>query len=718
MKFFISKSFKIFFLISFFSLLFIQVVPAQKTYQGVDFDTVKAGKFDTGKMWTFEFPPLDYFQEAYNFSPDQQWLDNVRMSALRFASYCSASFVSADGLVMTNHHCGRQSVTEVSQEGENLHETGFWAQTLADERPVPGLFVDQLVLVQDVTDEIQDAIDDGETYERQLELKDSVIASIENRETEATGLEVSITELYYGGKYSLYGYKRYNDVRLVFAPEDQIGFFGGDPDNFTYPRFNLDCTFFRVYDENGNPLKTDNYFKWSSNGAAVGEPIFVVGNPGNTTRLKTVSQLEYFRDIQYPRTIDILKDLYNTYTKMIELHPENKMELQDMAFNFSNGLKSYYGRMDGLNDPVMMQRKKDFEMNFRNAVMSDSDLKEKYGDSWDKIEAIRNELRKITNELFILNQNRFTSTQYFFIAQDVIELANELKLPEDERDEVYKGEELQNTVNSLIPEDFDFEMNKMLLENQVTRMQKLIGIDYPLLNKITGGLKGKEAVEYILENSYLTNIDKLKSLIEEGGDAILNSDDPFIYFLQNSEEKAAELKAKSDELLSEEEIYNQKLGKAVFEVYGTSIPPDATFTLRIADGVVQGFPYNGTTAPAYTTFYGMYDRYYAFNKEYPWSLPDRWKNPPADFELSTPFNFVSTNDIIGGNSGSPVINMNGEIVGLAFDGNIESLPGDFIFRTEKNRTVSVHSSGMMEAIKIIYNATRLSNELKNGKITE
>lgn len=248
MKFFISKSFKIFFLISFFTLLFIQTVPAQQTYQSVDFDTVKAGRFDTGKMWTFEYPPLDYFQEAYNFSPDQQWLDNVRMSALRFASYCSASFVSADGLVMTNHHCGRQSVTEISQEGENLHETGFWAQTLADERPVPGLFVDQLVLVQDVTDEIQDAIDEGETYERQLELKDSVIASIENREAEATGLEVSVTELYYGGKYSLYGYKRYNDVRLVFAPEDQIGFFGGDPDNFTYPRFNLDCTFFRVYE--------------------------------------------------------------------------------------------------------------------------------------------------------------------------------------------------------------------------------------------------------------------------------------------------------------------------------------------------------------------------------------------------------------------------------------------------------------------------------------
>lgn len=718
MKFFISKSLKTFFLFSFFSLLFVQTIPAQQSYQSVDLDTVKAGRFDTGKMWTFEFPPLEYFKEAYNFSPDQPWFDNVRMSALRFASYCSASFVSADGLVMTNHHCGRQSVTEISQEGENLHETGFWASTLADERPVPGLFVDQLVLIKDVTDEIQDAIDEGETYERQLEIKDSVIASIENQEAEATGLEVSITELFYGGKYSLYGYKRYNDVRLVFAPEDQIGFFGGDPDNFTYPRFNLDCTFFRVYDENGNPLKTDNYFKWSSNGAAVGEPIFVVGNPGSTTRLKTVAQLEYFRDIQYPRTIDILKDLYNTYVKMIELHPENKMELQDMAFNFSNGLKSYEGRMVGLNDPVMMQRKKDFEKNFKNAVMSDSDLKEKYGDSWEKIESIRNELRNITNELFILNQNRFTSTQYFFIAQDVIELANELKLPEDERDELYKGEELQNTINSLIPEDFDFEMNRMLLENQITRMQKFVGNDYPLLKKITGDLTGKEAADYILEHSYLTSSDKLKSLIEEGGDAILNSDDPFIYFLQNSEKKGDELKTKSDELLGEEEIYNQKLGKAVFEVYGTSIPPDATFTLRIADGVVQGFPYNGTQAPAYTTFYGMYDRYYAFNKEFPWSLPDRWKNPPADFELSTPFNFVSTNDIIGGNSGSPVINMNGEIVGLAFDGNIESLPGDFIFRTEKNRTVSVHSSGMMEAIKVIYKATRLSDELKNGQITE
>ena len=682
----------------------------------MNLDTMKAGKFDTGKMWTFEYPPMDYFSQAYNFEPDEAWFEHVRMSALRFANYCSASFVSADGLVMTNHHCARQSVTQVTKEGEDLNASGFIAQTLQDERPVPGLYVDQLVLFQDVTDEVIDEINKGTTDEERAKFENDVISKIEEREAAATGLEVAITPLYNGGKYSLYGYKRYTDVRLVLAPEDQLGFFGGDPDNFTYPRFNLDCSFFRVYDEDGNPLKTENFFKWSENGAAVGEPVFVVGNPGNTDRLNTVAQLEYARDIQYPRTLSLLTSLSDMYKEMLKKDPSRRLELQDMIFSFDNSVKAYGGILDGLRDPVLMQRKKDFEKTFRAAVEADPEMKAKYSNLWDKIADSRKQLGEISNKNFALSMNRLSTPQYFFIADEVIAIAENLKLPESERDDLYVGEELNNTLATLFPEDFDAEMNKALLENKINSLYMYLGADDSLVKKFTGGKQGKEAVEYVLSNSKITNLEDVKDFLKEGPDEVLKGDDPFIYFMMNSKDRAAEYSKKVNEIVEVESAYSQQLGVAVFEIYGTSIPPDATFTLRLADGVVEGFPYNGTYAQPYTTFYGLYDRYYGQGKEFPWSLPQRWTPPPADFDLATPFNFVSTNDIIGGNSGSPVINKNAEIVGLAFDGNIQSLPGNFIFRTEENRTVSVHSSGMYEAIDKVYKLKRLSAELKAGKI--
>ncbi|RPI65337.1 MAG: S46 family peptidase [Ignavibacteriales bacterium] len=697
---------------------FYQIQISAQSSDWMNLDTIKAGKFDNGKMWTFEYPPMDYFSQAYNFQPDEAWFEHVRMSALRFANYCSASFVSADGLVMTNHHCARQSITQVTMEGEDLNANGFIAQTLQDERPVPGLYVDQLVLFKDVTDEVIDEINKGTTDKERAKFENEIISKIEEREATATGLEVAITPLYNGGKYSLYGYKRYTDVRLVLAPEDQLGFFGGDPDNFTYPRFNLDCSFFRVYDENGNPLKTENFYKWSENGAAVGEPVFVVGNPGNTDRLNTVAQLEYARDIQYPRTVALLTNLTDIYQEMLKKDPSRRLELQDMIFSFENSKKAIGGILDGLRNPVMMQRKKDFEKTFRASVEADPELKAKYGNLWDKIADSRKQLGEISNKNFALSMNQLSTPKYFFIADEVISIAENLKLPESERDELYVGDELNNTLASLFPEDFDADMANLLLEKKIDALYMYLGADDPLVKKFTGGKQGKEAVEYVLTNSKVTSLDDVKDLLEDGADEVLKGDDPFIYFMMNSKERAAGYSKKVNEIVEVESAYSQQLGVALFEVYGTSIPPDATFTLRLADGVVEGFPYNGTYAQPYTTFYGLYDRYYGQGKEFPWSLPAKWTPPPADFDLSTPFNFVSTNDIIGGNSGSPVINKNAEIVGLAFDGNIQGLPGSFIFRTEENRTVSVHSKGMYEAIDKVYKLKRLSAELKAGKITK
>jgi hypothetical protein len=687
-----------------------------QTYEWMNLDTVKAGPFDTGKMWTFEYPPINYFEKEYGFRPSEEWFDHVRMSALRFANYCSASFVSEDGLVMTNHHCARQSVTQVTRDGEDLHANGFIAATLEEERPVPGLYVDQLVLIKDVTNEVMEVVEVAKTDEERVQLEEDVIQKIEDREAKETGLEVAVTKLFNGGKYSLYGYKRYKDVRLVFAPEDQLGFFGGDPDNFTYPRYNLDCSFFRVYDENGQPLKTEHFFKWSKDGAKNGEAVFVVGNPGNTDRLNTVAQLEFMRDIQYPRTLELLNSLIDLYKNMLKENPERKLQLQDMIFSFENSKKAFEGILKGLRDPILMKRKVDFEETFKSKVKSNPELNKKYGDLWDKIANIRNELRDVSNKNFAFSKNRFTTPQYFMIAEQLISLAEELKKPESERDELYVGEELENTISSIFPNDFDEKMQNRLLQNRIDVMVKYVGMNDPLVKNFTGGKTGKEALDYILSKSKITSPEKIKELVKQGPDAILKSDDPFIQFALNSKETIEKIQKKNKELLDLEESYSTQLGKALFEVYGTSIPPDATFTLRISDGVVDGFPYNGTVAPPFTTFFGLYDRYYSFNKEFPWNLPNRWITPPADFDLSTPFNFVSTNDIIGGNSGSPVINKNAEIVGLAFDGNIQSLPGNFIFRTEENRTVSVHSKGMVEAIDKVYKLKRLSYELQNSKM--
>ncbi len=577
------KNFRRLFLILFMVFTPVLIYSQSGSY-GVNLDTVKAQKFDNGKMWTFDFPPLDYFQSAYGFRPTQEWLDKVRMSALRFADYCSASFVSEDGLVMTNHHCGRESVSQVQKEGEDLHENGFIAAKIEDERKVPGLYVDQLTKIIDVTKEVQSAIDKGKDPQEKDDFKYETITGIEKKYSEGKTVVCQVVSLYNGGVYSAYVYKRYSDVRLVFAPEDQAGFFGGDPDNFTYPRYNLDCTFFRVYDENGKPLKVENFFKWSSNGAEPGEPIFVVGNPGSTSRLLTVSQLEFNRDISYPLILNYINNIVDSLRREIARNPEKEKELNNTLFEYTNSQKVFKGTVKGLNDLVLMQRKRDFEKKFRAAVDGNSKLKAKYGNVWNDIAAIVKEKR--------------------------------------------------------------------------------------------------DAYEKMKGGSFRTLYSKL------------------------------------NEIGKKEEYYNQILGRAIFEVYGTSIPPDATFTLRISDGIIKQYEYNGTTAPAKTTFYGLLDRYFSFDKKYPWALNGRWLNAPKEFDFGTPFNFISTNDIIGGNSGSPMINKNAEVVGLVFDGNIESMPGEFIYTDEVPTTVSVDSRGLLECINDMYQLKRIGAELENGKITE
>ncbi len=669
-------------------------------YYGVNLDTVKSSKYDMGKMWTFDFPPVDYFNETYGFKPTQEWLDHVRMSAIRFASYCSSSFVSGDGLVMTNHHCGRESVSQVEKDGEDLHNTGFLAMKLEDERPVPNLFVDQLVKINDVTKEVQSAIEAGKTNDEKVANKTAKVSEIEKRVAAETGMRCQVVTLFNGGVYSAYVYKRYTDVRLVMAPEDNAGFFGGDYDNFTYPRYNLDMTFFRVYGEDGKPLKTEHYYKWSPGGAKTGEPIFVVGNPGRTERFNTYSQLEFARDYSNPDVVSMLNMLVDTYTDIIAKNPERAKELNNTLFSMANSQKVYKGMVRALNDPVLMAKKRHFEKTFRAAVDANPTLKSKYGKAWDEITDANKEMSQLYPEMYAYQTNPRMSSVQFTAAERLVNSA-------------LTKETLEPAKLEALYKNYDAEMNNALMIYKLKAIKQKLGKDHKAVK-----IFGDQSAESLAGSSVLSTKEGALNLLSQGPDAIMKSNDPFIKFVVEIAPRAAELKKKNEELRNKVQVNKELIGRAAFEVYGTSIPPDATFTLRISDGVIKSYNYNGTIAPPKTTFYGYYDRYYSFNKQYPWTLPERWVNPPAEFDKSTPINFISTNDIIGGNSGSPVINKDGEIIGLAFDGNIESLDDNYIYNTDVPHTVSVDSEGMIEALKDLYKLERIAKELREGKITE
>jgi hypothetical protein len=701
-----------------FLILSTQTI-AQWFYSQLDPDTVKAKPFDMGKMWTFDNPPLDYFESEYGFRPTDEWLEKVQKSALRFGNGCSASFVSADGLIMTNHHCIRGILGTLSEEGEDLLNDGFFAESLVQERKVPKLFVLQLMLIKDVTNEVLSSMRGGKTDSARVFLRDEKIEEIKTSAYEEhPELEFRVVSLYYGGKYSLYGYKRYRDIRLVFVPELWVAKLGGDYDNFTYPRYGLDCAFLRAYNEEGDPINTDYFFSWGEMGIEEYQPVFVVGNPGSTNRIYTVAQLEYLRDYKYGLQTPMRKDLYAVYEELVEKTKAKDTRLVARLYSIGNGLKVYSETYKALLDPYFMARKKDFEDKFKSAVKSNPNLNEKYGNVWEAIVQNRKEEEKFAKEKFAYTISHYYSPKYFSIAQDLVELAEQLKLLEDERKEKYTEENIDSLIENIFPENFDSEIEKKKLLVQVNLIQSNIKSDSELLIKLFTNKTGKDAAEIMLANSKITSKESVVALAKSDPDEILNSTDPFIFFIQNTQERLVELNERSEKLAESDAINNQLLGEALYRVYGNSIPPDATFTLRISDGIVKGFDYNGTRAPYKTTFYGSLDRYYSFDKKFPFNLPSYWEDLPEEFVLSTPLNFVSTNDIIGGNSGSPVINKDAEIVGLAFDGNIESHSGRFIYTTEANRTVSVSAEGMIEAIRDLYNAERLSDEILSGGISD
>lgn len=665
----------------------------------------KASPYDFGKMWTFENPPKEWLKTTYGMDVKDEWFDFVRKSSLRFATWCSASFISENGLIMTNHHCSRDVVTALQKEGENFDKQGFYAATLEDERRAQGLFVEQMIKAEDITEMVKAktkaAKDDTEEANMRKEALEE-IKKIYEAKADWKGLRIQMVTFYSGGKFSIYGYKRYDDIRLVWIPELDLGFFGGDPDNFTYPRYNLDATFWRAYDENGKPLNTSaNFLKFNKDGAVEGEPVFVVGNPGRTERYRTASQLSYDRDFRYPFQYKFLKNrfemLMNKYNAISgdESKQYESQELLNNIAGVANSMKAIGGIIGGLNDANLFGRKVEME----NFIRS----KSKGLTYWDDLDKYIQDLKKHAWVGTHLQPNPMRGNMYT-VMHDFVKYIDLVKSNGDQTE--------KDKLKTAITEKVKTFQDPDQIEYFTLWLTEVKEDIYPgdmTLQKVMGKRNVSEYVKYLLKETKFTDDKKLEKFFEKEN-KMEKDDDPLLEAAHIFVAKFKEGTGAFQTTTPARQALEAKIANQVFKVYGDKLPPDATFTLRISDGIVKGYDYNGTKAPVITTYYGMYDRYYSNGKKFPWTLPARWIDPSHEL-LKAPFNTVSTNDIIGGNSGSPMINKNREAVGLIFDGNIESLPGNFIFDEEVNRTVSVHAGGIYAALKYIYKADRIVAEI-------
>jgi hypothetical protein len=681
---------------------------------GVDLDTIRAGRFDQGKMWTFEAPPTDYFAETYGFRPDAAWFEKARLGALRIPS-CSGSFVSPHGLVLTNHHCARDFVTQVSREGERLLDNGFFARDLADERAVEDFQADQLVEIVDVTAEVNAALDQvpaGQRSERREQLLEEIERRIlAERGGESAGFVVEMISLYHGGRTSAYVFRRFKNAKLVAAPELQIGFFGGDPDNFTYPRYNLDFAFFRIYDDAGQPLAVDTYFRVDDEGLGEGDPVFVVGNPGSTSRLQTVAQLEFRRDVGDRYIVDLLRSRMAVLDDFMRRYPAEAEErdLRNTYFGLSNSEKAYSGQVRGLENPIIIARRMDTERQFQAAIAARPELAARYGSLISEMAELQARKREQAAGfgafLAMTSRDMESATLHRALVAYQVLAARQNGAPADA---------VQELVDELlaVPQQHP-ELDRALAEARFRDFVRFYGADSPLVRAVLDGTSVEARAAAVVSRSLLADSARAAAAIQNG---TLSMQDPALAVVRAYLPAFIEFQQTIGSIFPREEEIAAELGRARFEIYGTSVPPDATFSLRIADGVAAGYEYNGTVAPVFTTIYGLYDRHYSHQGKDDWALPERWLSPPQTLDLSTKMNFVSTADIIGGNSGSPVLDRELEVVGVVFDGNIESLPGDYIYLPEANRSVAVDIRAILESLDEIYDADRLVLELTTGQL--
>jgi hypothetical protein len=668
---------------------------------------------EMGTMWTFENPPLDYWAETYGFRPTPEWLEHVRLSSVRYGGGCSASFVSADGLVMTNHHCARGCVDAVANEGEDFLVNGFYAPTRAEERICPNLYLDQLVQIRDITGRMQSVgqpgMTDSEIAEAQSSLGEELAAECES----STGMTCQVVSLFHGGQYKIYVYKRYSPVKLVFAPELQTGFFGGDPDNFTYPRYNLDISFVRAYTEDGlTPAPTPEHFAWDPGGAEEGELVFVTGNPGSTARQITVSQFMYEREIWHPMILDFFDQRLSVMHQIAQQDPERGRQMQNQIFGFENTQKLYRGELQGLRDTLLMAKKIRWENEFKAALAEDPALQAEYGDVWSRLAEIQEAKAKVAPSFYMNNTGFLSPSQHLQTAGLLVQYVEQMALPESERGRMFQGPGLERIQTALeSPTEMREDMSVGMLAGRLALAEKWLPAGSPLRKAVAQYGSAEAAATRLVQTTQVDEVAFRKTMMDGGMEAIRNANDPMIALALEMSAAREAMAPQWAQISATEDVQNERFAQALFAVYGTDLPPDATFTLRITDGIVKRYQYNGTYAPASTSIYGFYARASEFKNQMPWTMPDSWWSAIDRVDLATPLNFVSTNDITGGNSGSPVIDADARVVGIAFDGNVEAFPNEFLFASENGRTVSVHSSGILEALRSVYQAQALVDEI-------
>jgi hypothetical protein len=666
-------------------------------------------------MWLFNQPPRELLKQRYGFEPTDQWLDHLQKSAVRFNSGGSGSFVSADGLVMTNHHVAADALHKLSTADKDLLELGFHAKTREEEIKCVDLELNVLMSIEDVTERVNAAVKPGMSTGESQQARRAISNTIEKESLDKTGLRSDVVTLYQGGRYNLYRYKKYTDVRLVFAPEKEIAFFGGDPDNFEYPRYDLDVAFFRIY-EDGKSIKPPHHLSWSKAGAEDEELIFVAGHPGRTNRLNTVNHLRFLRDVTFPDQLNIIRRREVTLKVFSDGSLENARRANDELFGYQNSRKARLGGLAGLQTPSIMDAKRQAETALRQAVDNDPKLKDLRG-AWDEVDVALAEWRKIFVDYTLYERAMAFNSELYGIARGLVRLADETAKPNDQRLREFAEAGLDSLKQQLFSEAPiypDLETTKLadsfsyLLEQTGDRKD----VDHDLVKQIMSNMSPEARAAQLVSGSKLADVSVRKKLAEGGAAAIAASDDPFIVLARTVDPKARAVRKVYEEKVEEplRQAY-AKIAQAKFAIEGTSTYPDATFTLRLAFGQVKGFEEGGKQVKPWTTMGGTYPHAEEHGSVPPFKLPKSWLEKKSKLNLETPFNFVSTADIIGGNSGSPVVNLNGEVVGLIFDGNPQSLVLDFVYTDHEARAVSVHSAAIMEALRKIYGANELADEL-------
>ena len=655
-------------------------------------------------MWLFNDMPKQLLQEKYGFTPTAEWAEHLRLASVRFNTGGSASFVSSNGLVLTNHHVGASTLHKLSNAEHNYAVDGFLAGSTSEEIKAPDLELNQLVSIEDVTEQVNAVVTDTMGLDTAFTARRAVMADLEKQSLDETGLRSDVITLYGGAKYHLYRFKKYTDVRLVWAPEASSAFFGGDADNFEYPRYCLDVTLFRVY-ENGEPAKIDHFLRWSDHGADADELVFVSGNPGRTERIFTTTALRYLRDKKLPRTLNYLRRKEIMLQQYSLAGPEQLRRASSTRFGIENNRKRTLGMLQGLQTPKFIETKQQQEDVLLAALRDRADLKDAKA-AWQQIAQVQQE-RAASLGVWTVMDGR-----YYRFANHLLLMSTEDQKPSGERLREYRDsarESLEQSLFSPAPIYEDLEIAK--LADSLSQFAEDRGGDDPLVVKVLAGQSPQERATALIQGSQLASVEVRKKLAADGENAVVDSQDTMIQLAQLLEPEYRRIRQIGDQHKEVERQAYAQINAAQVALYGTDSYPDATFSLRLAFGTVTGYQEAGQAVAPWTTMGGAFAHQAAHQSQGSWQLPDSWTGHESQIDKTTPLNFVCTADIIGGNSGSPVINRAGEFVGIIFDGNIQSLTSAYFYTDEICRSVSVHSSAIREALRNIYEAGHLADQL-------